>query len=147
MGHGHKHSAGDDPGYFDRLRSAHDVAAVTGACLVTTRAVWNQLGGLDEDGLAVAYNDVDYCLRARSAGLRVVLTPHARLRHHESVSRGFDDPSRSARLERELEVMQSRWGDYLMVDPAYNANLSLDGHSFLPADKPRIAKVPQADGL
>ena len=146
MGHGHKHSAGDDPGYFDRLRSAHDVAAVTGACLVTTRAVWDQLGGLDEDGLAVAYNDVDYCLRARSVGLRVVLTPHARLRHHESVSRGFDDPSRSARLDRELEVMRSRWGDYLMVDPAYNPNLSIDGHGFVPTRRPRIPRIPKPGG-
>mgnify|MGYP000117182438 CR=1 FL=1 len=147
MGHGHKHSAGDGPGYFDRLRSAHDVAAVTGACLVTARAIWYQLGGLDEAGLAVAYNDVDFCLRARAAGLRVVLTPHARLRHHESVSRGFDDPARSARLDRELEVMRLRWGDFLMEDPAYNPNLSLDGHGFVPTLRPRIPRTPEPDGL
>lgn len=147
MGHGHKHLAGDDPGYFDRLRSAHDVAAVTGACLVTTRAVWDELGGLDEAGLAVAYNDVDFCLRVRAAGLRVVLTPHARLCHHESVSRGFDDPARSARLERELEIMRLRWGDFLMEDPAYNPNLSLDGHGFVPTLRPRIPRTPEPGGL
>ena len=147
MGHGHKHRAGDDPGYFDRLRSAHDVAAVTGACLVTTRSVWDQLGGLDQVGLAVAYNDVDFCLRARSAGLRVVLTPHARLRHHESVSRGFDDPARSARLEQELNVMRLRWGDFLTVDPAYNPNLSLNGHGFVPTRRPRVPRIPRPGGL
>jgi len=140
MGHGHKHWPGDDPGYHGRLTVAHEVAAVTGACLGTSRTLWNQLGGLDEKHLAVAYNDIDLCLKARVAGLRVVLAPHAVLHHHESVSRGYDDdPARRARLAAEVATMEERWGDSLHVDPAYNPNLTLDGDGFTPAAKPRVA--------
>ena len=139
MGHGHKHRAGDDPGYHGRLTVAHAVAAVTGACLGTTRELWNQLGGLDEEHLAVAYNDIDLCLRARTAGLRVVLTPHAVLHHHESLSRGYDDDSaRRARLAAEVATMEERWGDSLYTDPAYSPNLSLHGDGFSPAAEPRV---------
>ena len=138
MGHGHKHRRGDDPGYFGRLTVAHEVAAVTGACLGVTRAVWDRLGGLDEEHLAVAYNDIDLCLRAREAGLRVVFTPYAVLHHHESVSRGFDDdPARNERLAGEVAVMRERWGDRLTVDPAYSPNLTLTGSDFTLAEQPR----------
>ncbi|MBT7690872.1 MAG: glycosyltransferase [Gemmatimonadales bacterium] len=138
MGHGHKHRRGDDPGYFGRLTVAHEVAAVTGACLGVTRANWEHLGGLDEEHLAVAYNDIDLCLRARGAGLRVVFTPHAVLHHHESVSRGFDDdPVRNERLEGEVAVMRERWGNLLDIDPAYSPNLTLSGLDFTLAEHPR----------
>jgi GT2 family glycosyltransferase len=138
MGHGHKHRPGDDGGYHGRLTVAHEVAAVTGACLGVTRALWDRLGGLDEENLAVAYNDIDLCLRAREAGLRVVLAPHAVLHHHESVSRGYDDdPARRSRLGREVAVMEERWGSALTVDPAHSPNLALDGDGFTPAAVPR----------
>ncbi len=140
MGHGHKHRRGDDPGYFGRLTVAHEVAAVTGACLGITRATWDRLGGLDEENLAVAYNDIDLCLRARAAGLRVVFTPHAVLHHHESVSRGFDDdPARNERLAGEVAVMRERWGDLLDADPAYSPNLTLTGMDFTLAQHPRVS--------
>jgi len=139
MGHGHKHRAGDDTGYHGRLTVAHEVAAVTGACLGITRELWDRLGGLDEEHLAVAYNDIDLCLKARAAGLRVVLAPHAVLHHHESASRGVDDnPAHNQRLAKELSVMQNRWGDLLAIDPAYSPNLSLNGDSFTPAIQPRL---------
>jgi GT2 family glycosyltransferase len=139
MGHGHKHWPGDDAGYHGRLTVAHEVAAVTGACLGVTKALWDRLGGLDEENLTVAYNDIDLCLKARAAGLRVVLAPHAVLNHHESVSRGVDDsPKRNHRLAKELSVMQDRWENLLLVDPAYNPNLSFDGGSFTPATQPRL---------
>jgi len=142
MGHGHKHRRGDDPGYFGRLTVAHEVAAVTGACLGITRPDWDRLGGLDEEHLAVAYNDIDLCLRAREAGLRVVFTPHAVLHHHESVSRGFDDdPARNERLAGEVAVMRQRWGDQLDVDPAYSPNLALTGNDFTLAEHPRVEPV------
>ena len=142
MGHGHKHRRGDDPGYFGRLTVAHDVAAVTGACLGITRADWDRLGGLDEEHLAVAYNDIDLCLRARTEGLAVVFTPHAVLHHHESVSRGFDDdPARNERLAGEVAVMRERWGDWLDVDPAYSPNLTLTGRDFTLAEHPRVEPV------
>ena len=139
MGHGHKHRAGDDPGHHGRLTVAHEVAAVTGACLGITRELWNRLGGLDEEHLAVAYNDIDLCLKARAAGLRVMLAPHAVLHHHESVSRGYDDdPARRARLAAEVATMEQRWGDNLHADPAYSPNLSLHGDGFRPATAPRV---------
>jgi GT2 family glycosyltransferase len=119
---------------------AHEVAAVTGACLGITRALWDRLGGLDEEHLAVAYNDIDLCLRARAAGLRVVVVPHAVLHHHESVSRGYDDdPARRARLAAEVATMEERWGDLLRADPAHSPNLDLDGDGFTPATEPRIS--------
>jgi len=139
MGHGHKHRPGDDPGYHGRLTVAYEVAAVPGACLGTTRTLWERLGGLDEEHLAVAYNDIDLCLRARTAGLRVVLTPHAVLHHHESLSRGYDDdPARRARLAAEVATMEERWGDTLHAAPAYSPNLSLHGDGFSPASEPRV---------
>ena len=139
MGHGHKHFPGDHPGYFGRLRVAHEVAAVTGACLAVEATIFERLGGLDEEHLAVAYNDVDLCLKARKIGLRVVFTPHARLVHHESVSRGFDDdPAGKERLAGEAAVMRERWGDLLNVDPAYSPNLTLTGRDFTLAQHPRV---------
>lgn len=138
MGHGHKHRSGDDPGYFGRLTTPHEVAAVTGACLAVRREVFRSLGGLDAECLPVAYNDVDFCLRARSAGLRVVLEPRAVLHHHESVSRGFDDdPEGRRRLDGEVRLMRDRWGGALDQDPAYSPNLALDGGGFRAADPPR----------
>ena len=140
MGHSHKHRPGNDSGYHGRLTVAHEVAAVTGACLGVTRALWDRLGGLDEENLAVAYNDIDLCLNARAAGLRVMLAPHAVLHHHESVSRGYDeDPARRARLAGEVATMEERWGDALHADPAHSPNLSLDGDGFNPASEPRVA--------
>ena len=139
MGHGHKHVDSNDPGYFGRLLVTHTVAAVTGACLVTSRDTWTMIGGMDEDRLAIAYNDVDYCLRLRSIGLRVVVTPEARLVHHESISRGYDDdPRRRARLEAELNVMKDRWGPELTFDPAYNPNLDFSETGFGIDPNPRV---------
>ena len=139
MGHSHKHLPGDDPGYFGLLTVAHEVAAVTGACLAIQRSTWNELGGLDEQNLTVAYNDIDLCLKARARGLKVVMTPHALLYHHESISRGFDDdPESSRRLHRELAVMKERWGTLLGANPAYNPNLDLSGREFTLANHPRV---------
>ena len=136
MGHGHKHRLHGDPGYFGRLTVAHEVAAVTGACLVIERELWDDLGGMDE-GLEVAFNDIDLCLRIRQANLRVVFTPHAVLRHHESVSRGVDDdPYRSARLAEEYRRMKQRWGSNLELDPAYHPDLSRDPSGFRLAAEP-----------
>lgn len=120
-----------------RLRLVHSLSAVTGACLVVRRDAFMAVGGLDE-ALAVAFNDVDFCLRLRAAGYRNVWTPHARLVHRESASRGPDThPERYQRLLREAALMRARWGALLEDDPAYNPNLSLDGEAFALADRPR----------
>ena len=121
----------DEPGYGDLLRVAHECSAVTAACLLTRRADYLDVGGMDEVRLAVSFNDVDYCLRLREAGKRIILTPHARLTHLESASRAPDSRrDRSARYGRELQVLRSRWGQVLIDDPYYNPTLSLDAVPF-----------------
>lgn len=142
MGHGHKHLPEENRGYFSRLKAVHEVAAVTGACMAVKKSTWFELGGLDEEKLAVAYNDVDLCLKARKKGLKVIFTPYAKVIHHESVSRGLDDnPVKNTRLRKELETMNLRWGEMLMKDPAYSPNLSHDGGGFKLAEKPRNYKI------
>jgi len=137
-GHSHKHATSKEDGYFSRLRVVHDVGAVTGACLLTTRELWSELGGLDEEFLKVAFNDVDFCLRARTSGFRVVWTPYAELIHHESKTRGLDiTKSKMERLQNESDTMKKRWGEFLLKDPAYNPNLSLATENFEISDRPR----------
>ncbi len=89
-GHAHVGLRRDEPGYFARAHLAQDVSAVTTACALVKREVYLQVGGFDEN-LAVTFNDVDFCLRLREAGYRILWTPYAELIHHESASRGFDD--------------------------------------------------------
>jgi GT2 family glycosyltransferase len=121
----------DDPGYADLLRVAHECSAVTAACMLTRRSDYLKVGGMDEVRLAVTFNDVDYCLRLREAGRRIIITPHAKLTHLESASRGREIlPDRAARFGRELQVLRSRWGDQLVHDPYYNPTLSLDSVPF-----------------
>lgn len=123
--HVHKHAPATSPGYFARLLVTQNYSAVTGACLLVRREVYEAVGGLDEANLAVAFNDVDFCLKVRQAGYRNLWTPYAELYHHESVSRGAEDtPEKQARFEREIAFMQEKWGDALRADPCYNPNLS-----------------------
>ena len=125
-------------GYRSRLHVAQDMSAVTAACLVVPRAVWDRVGGLDEV-LSIAYNDIDLCLRIRQAGYRVVWTPHARLWHLESASRGREDsPEKLARFNREKARMVSRWSALLHNDPHFNPNLSLTSTDVRLAFPPRV---------
>lgn len=126
-GHIYKHSPRNTGGHHDRARCVQALSAVTGACMLVHRPLWQQLGGLDAEHLTVAYNDVDFCLRAVQAGFRVVWTPHAELYHHESVSRGSDLAwIRQGRFAYETRTMRTRWGAQLNHDPAYSPNLTLD---------------------
>ncbi len=124
-GHSHLGIGRDDPGYFGRMVMAQEVSAVTGACLMMRRAVFEEVGGFDAEHLAVAFNDTDLCLKVRRAGYVIVWTPHAALIHHESKSRGRDDtPEKRARFEAEVATMLDRWGPQLRNDPYYNPNLA-----------------------
>jgi GT2 family glycosyltransferase len=119
-------SAASDPGPHGELALARTVLAVTGACLATRRSVFLEVGGLDES-LAVAFNDVDFCLRLNDHGYRVVWTPFARLYHLESASRGYENtPEAIARMDRELAIMRSRWHADLRHDPFHNPNIDYD---------------------
>jgi len=137
-GHCHKLNDHLDSGHFSRLHIAHSLSAVTGACMVVRRSVYEEVGGLDEVNLPVAFNDVDFCLRVREAGWRVVWTPFAELVHHESVSRGADTGVRAEGFAREVAYMHARWGDLLRHDPAYNPNLTLEDTNFGLAFPPRV---------
>lgn len=139
--HLHSSIGRDEPGYCNRAVVAQDLSAVTAACLVTWRDLYLKLGGLDEERLAVAFNDVDYCLRVRRAGYRVVWTPHAELYHHESVSRGADRswPKRF-RAKREVAIMRRRWKHVMERDPFYNPNLSYQRPDFSWSGAPRVKK-------
>ena len=137
-GHGQKHLARDDAGYFCRAQLVQNLSAVTAACLLVKADAYRAAGGLDER-FAVAFNDVDFCLRLQQAGLRNLWTPFATLVHHESKSRGLDDtPAKRERMRGELALMRSRWGDALLHDPAYNPNLTLDAENFSLAWPPRV---------
>ena len=139
--HAHLGWPGDHPGYFSRAQLTQEMAAVTGACLLVRRSHYEAVGGLNEQQLKVAFNDVDFCLKLREQGLQNVYAPAARLIHHESVSRGQDlSPEKAARFAAEVAWMQQRWGDQLPQDPAYNPNLSLDNPHFRLAWPPRVER-------
>lgn len=129
-GHAHPRLTRKKTGYFNRGVLQQELSAVTGACLMVRRNVFDEVNGLDEQ-IAVAFNDVDLCLRIRAAGYRNIWTPFAELIHHESASRGYEDnPEKIARFQREVRFMQDRWGPVLHADPYYNPNLSMRAGDF-----------------
>ncbi|MGI9129534.1 MAG: glycosyltransferase family 2 protein [Roseomonas sp.] len=137
----------DDPGPFGSLALLRTVSAVTGACLAVRRDTYDAVGGLDEENLAVAFNDVDFCLRIRELGYRNVWTPFAELYHYESVSRGDDmSGEKLKRFQKEVGYMRQRWGRVLDADPYWNPNLSLNDASRNIAQQSRRA-VPWTEFL
>ncbi|HEY8381975.1 MAG TPA: glycosyltransferase [Microvirga sp.] len=125
-GHGHKHAPGTDRGYGDALVTTRAVSAVTAACLVLRKDLYEAVGGFDEERFAVAFNDVDLCLKVEAAGCTNLWTPRALLIHHESVSRGADlrDRSKAKRFAAELAALEERWGERLLDDPFVSPHLS-----------------------
>lgn len=124
-------------GQMGRALLTQEMSAVTAACLLVRKNVFLEVGGLDE-GLSVAFNDIDLCLRVRARGYRNIWTPYAVLYHHESASRGYEDtPEKKLRFGREIDFMQLRWGSVLLNDPSYNQNLSLGADEFELAFPPR----------
>lgn len=121
----------DEPGYCCRALCAQEYSAVTAACLVVKKSVYNAVGGMDVE-LKVAFNDVDFCLRVKEAGHKIIYNPFAVWYHDESKTRGAEDtPEKIERFRGEIEYFQRRWADFLYKgDPAYNPNLALDRHDF-----------------
>ncbi len=125
-------------GKFNRARLVQNFTAVTAACLIVRRSIYEQVGGLDEKNLTVAFNDIDFCLKVRAAGFRNLWTPFAELYHHESVTRGAEDtPEKHERFRSEVEYMLKRWPAEIRHDPAYNPNLTLEHTDFTLAAPPR----------
>ena len=123
--HSHAGESRFGVGYMGRLFFAQNVTAVTAACMMLRKSVFNEVGGFDED-LAVAYNDVDLCLKIRKAGYLNVINPFADAYHYESISRGKDtSEDNKDRFQREVELMKKKWGEVLAEpDPFYNINMS-----------------------
>jgi GT2 family glycosyltransferase len=121
----------DDPGYADLLRVAREPGALAGACLVTRRVDFETFGGFDDTRFPFHFADVDYCLRLRKAGKRIVFTPHARLIYPASGDRPGEGagPGR-ARMDRDLAMLRSRWGEVLAADPAYSPLLNRDAYPY-----------------
>lgn len=130
--HSHKHFFANASGYFNRLNVIQNVSAVTGACLMVKKEIYDRVQGFDEPHLGVAYNDVDFCLRVRELGYLNVVTPYAELYHHESISRGYEDtPEKQQRFEREKAYFRTRHAAILeRGDPYYNPNLTPDREDF-----------------
>jgi glycosyltransferase involved in cell wall biosynthesis len=137
-GHSHKFVPRGKPGYFCRAVLHQAFSAVTAACLVVRKSIFEQVGGLDEE-LEVAFNDIDFCLRVRQAGYRNVWTPFAEMIHHESASRGHETtPDKQRRFQKEITCMRERWQEVLRHDPAYSPNLTLEAENFDIAWPPRL---------
>lgn len=131
------HAPGDAPGYQGMLGVTRTVAAVTGACMAMRRAVFDAVGGFEAAHLGVACNDVDFCLRVRARGWRVVCTPLAELRHHEAMSRGPD--ATAAQLDRvrsERAYLLATWGAAAECDPYLGPNLAAIGGDLVLARPP-----------
>jgi len=153
-GHSHKHlperiphgkrSIGNNmsnssPGYFGRAALVSNYSAVTAACLVIRKSIYQKVGGLDERHLGIAFNDVDFCCRILEAGHINVWTPYAELYHHESKTRGYEDTkTKRRRFLKESEYVKSKWKEKLAVDPAYSPNLTLNHEDFSYAWPPRV---------
>jgi len=124
-----------------------NLSAVTAACLVVRRNVWQSVGGMNDADLPVAFNDVDLCLRVRQTGLRNLWTPYALLRHHESASRGSDiAPQDKRRYFQEIDYMRTKWRGYLQRDPYYSPSLSLKREDFSLRIPGRHDLIPRSAG-
>ncbi|MGS2719923.1 glycosyltransferase family 2 protein [Paraglaciecola aestuariivivens] len=134
-GHAHKYFPKDHAGYAKRLAATNNFSAVTAACLLVKKSDFEQVGGLNEKHLSVAFNDVDFCLKVLKLGRRNLYCAEAELYHHESVSRGDEDTQeKRSRFQSELDYLQLNWSQYIQQDPAYNPNLTLHRENFAIAE-------------
>ena len=137
-GHSFKNYPSTHSGYKHRLKLVQNYSAVTAACLVVKKGIFEQVGGFDEVNLKVAFNDVDLCLKVLQAGFRNLWTPYSVMIHHESASRGLEKTiTQKKRFQKEVLFMQKKWSDTLMNDSFYNPNLSLDSEDFSLSFPPR----------
>ncbi len=131
----------DDYGYFARSKMSQEFVAVTAACMLVKRKVFEELEGLDDQNLAVAFNDVDFCLRAHEKGYRIVYTPFATLTHYESLSRGAEEGfDKVKRFKGETHYVWTKWKPLIESDPYLNPNFILESHNYSLAFPPRHKK-------
>nr|MBA2242965.1 glycosyltransferase family 2 protein [Chthoniobacterales bacterium] len=141
-GHAHHRIPRGHPGYYNRAWLQHNCSAVTAACLVVRKQVFEEAHGFDEVNLPINFNDIDFCLRLRERGLQIIWTPYANLIHYESASRGHHATrGQQAQFFREATYMQERWGTQLLHDPFYSSNLTLQPPGYEIAFPPRWASL------
>lgn len=129
-GHSHRHSVFGSPGYFNYINTINNFSAVTAACLMCRRNVFEEVGGFEEK-LSIALNDVDFCFKLVEKGYRNIYLPHVILYHYESKSRGLEDtPEKLARFNREAEYLRSRWKEIIERDPCYSPHLTRDREDY-----------------
>ena len=133
-GHSHKFLDNNANGYFSRPHLTQNVSAVTGACLMVKKTLYEELGALEERYLSIAFNDIDFCVRLREKDLLNIYEPSAALYHHESISRGYEDSDdKRMRFSKEVRYMQFRHAETLSeCDPYFSPNLAPHSESFLP---------------
>jgi GT2 family glycosyltransferase len=135
-GHSHKYLKPGQPDYFGRSMLMQEISAVTGACMMLRKKVFQEAGGFDETNLAVAFNDVDLCLKIRTLGYKVIYNPYAELMHYESYSRGNDlEQKHLDRFMKENKYMLAKWKKWIDNDPAYSPNLTRIAENFSIADR------------
>ena len=129
-GHAHKYFSKGEDGYFGRLKLIQNYSAVTGALMSVRKEVFEEVGGFEEK-LAVAFNDIDFCLKVKEKGYRNLWTPYVEAYHYESISRGKEDSAEKIeRFNKEIKYMKSKWNDLLLSDKYYNPNLTLTREDF-----------------
>lgn len=130
-GHSHSRFHKDASGYFNRLKVVQNLSAVTGACLMTSRIVFDEVNGFDE-AYPLAFSDVDYCLKVRQKNYLIIFTPNAELYHHESISRGHENTKeKQERFLKEANLFRGKWKEIIATgDPYYSPNLTLDKEDF-----------------
>ena len=139
--HAHLHMPRQSHGYFARMSVVQQFSAVTAACLLVRKVVYEDAKGLDEENLTVAFNDVDFCIRLTKLGYKNIWTPYAELYHHESATRGQDiAPEKRARFIREVNYMMKTWAAEFSDDPAYSPNLNLEFPDFSLSKSVRLGK-------
>ena len=125
-GHSHRHYQQGEEGYYQYLLTTNNVAAVTGACLMCHRDRFEKVGGFNEQ-LAIAYNDVDFCLKLHQLGYQNLWLPHVQLYHYESQTRTPENtPAKQRRIQQEVDYMKTNWDQLIAKDPFYNCNLTTE---------------------
>lgn len=128
-GHSHKYFNRSEHGFMGRLKIIQNLSAVTAACMMVRRDVYDEVGGLDES-FQVAFNDVDFCMKVREKKYLIIFTPYAEMYHYESKSRGAEDtPEKIKRFQSEIARFEEKWGLWRR-DPYYNDNLTLQREDF-----------------